>query len=189
MPKLIPGFLEVPEASIYNICDLFTDSYRHRKEYHTAVEIWRTETLPIYKEYLGDHPWTASILQHIAFAFMALARENPTTYADQAERYTKEALDLRDRLLGVHQDTARSHFHLSLVYIMREKLHSALTELEKALEIQEDVVGVQQDTIDTLNMMVDVLKRLGREQEAAKMTEREMYYRRKLEDRPSEMQT
>lgn len=72
---------------------------------------------------------------------------------------------------------------------MREKLHSALTELEKALEIQEDVVGVQQDTIDTLNMIVDVLKRLGREQEAAKMTEREMYYRRKLEDRPSEMQT
>ena len=181
--------LQVPDASlIYHICDLFTVSHRHCEEYHTAVEIWTTETLPVYKECLGDHPWTASILQHIAFAFMALARENPTDYADQAEMYTKEALYLRGRLLGVHQDTARSHIHLSLVYIMQEKLDLALVELEKALEIQEDVVGVQQDTIDTLNMMSDVLRRLGREQEAASMTERAKYYRREL-DRPSEMQT
>lgn len=147
------------------------------------MEIWKTETLPIYKEFLGDHPWTASILQHIAFAFRELAREKPTTYADQAERYPTEALQLRERLLGVHQDTARSQFHLSLVYIMQEKLRLALRELDKALKIQEDVVGVQQDTVDTLNLMADVLKRLGREEEAEKMTEREKDYRTRLEKR------
>lgn len=153
------------------------------------MEIWKTETLPIYYEYLGDHPWTASILQHIAFAYRELARENPATYAEQAERYTKDALQLRERLLEVHQDTARSHFHLSLVYIMQERLDSALTELEKALEIQEDVVGVQQDTVDTLNVMADVLKRLGRIEESEKMTKRGNDYCTMLEDRPSEMQT
>ena len=169
--------------------DLFTDSYAHCKEYEKAVEIWKTETLPMYKEYLGDHPWTASTLQHIAFAFRELARANPTAYADQAERYTEEALQLRERLLGVHQDTARSHIHLSLVYNMQGRLRPALEELEKALEIQEDVVGVQQDTVDTLNMMADVLRRLGRPEEAEKMTEREKDYRTRLAGRPSEMQT
>ena len=153
------------------------------------MEIWKTETLPIYYEYLGDHPWTASILQHIAFAYRELAIENPATYAEQAEGYTEAALLLRERLLGVHQDTARSHFHLSLVYIMQERLDSALTELEKALEIQEDVVGVQQDTVDTLKVMVDVLKRLGHIDESEEMTKRGKDYRTMLADRPSGMQT
>ena len=63
---------------------------------------------------------------------------------------------------------------------MQGRLCPALEELEKALEIQEDVVGVQQDTVDTLNMMADVLKRLGRPEEAEKMTEREKDYRTKL---------
>jgi len=38
-------------------------------------------------------------------------------------------------------------------------------------------------------MMADVLKRLGREEEAEKMREREKDYRTRLEDRLSEMQT
>lgn len=115
---------------------------------------------------------------------MALAKEDPTSYTDQAKRYTKEALELRERLLGVHQDTARSHVHLSLVYIIQEKWYSALTELEKALEIQEDVVGVQQDTIDTLKFMTDVLARLGRKEEAEERKEQVRSYCRTLEARP-----
>ena len=115
---------------------------------------------------------------------MALAKEDPTNYADQAETCTKEALELRQRLLGVHQDTARSHVHLSFVYILQEKLNFALVELEKALEIQEDVVGVQQDTIDTLNFMTEVLTRLGREEEAEERMERVMHYRKTLDARP-----
>ena len=66
---------------------------------------------------------------------------------------------------------------------MQEKLRPALRELDKALKIQEDVVGVQKDTVDTLNLMADVLKRLGREEEAEKMTEREKDYRTRLEKR------
>ena len=118
---------------------------------------------------------------------MALAKVDPTNYADQAEMYTKEALELRQRLLGVHQDTARSHVHLGRVYFLQEKLQFALTELEKALEIQEDVVGVQQDTIDTLNFMTEVLTRLGRKEEAEERMERMKYYRRCLRQDQSAM--
>ena len=178
------SFYKMLEMLSLLTCDFSIDSYRHCREYHTAVQIWQTETLPTYKEHLGDHPWTASILQHIAFAFMALAKEDPTNYADQAETCTKEALELRQRLLGVHQDTARSHVHLSFVYILQEKLNFALVELEKALEIQEDVVGVQQDTIDTLNFMTEVLTRQGREEEAEERMERVRHYRKTLDARP-----
>lgn len=66
---------------------------------------------------------------------------------------------------------------------MQKKLRPALEELDKAFEFQEDVVGVQQDTVDTLNLMADVLRRLGREEEAQKMTEREKDYRTRLEKR------
>ena len=143
------------------------DSYRHCGDYKTALEVWRTETLPVYLEQLGDHPWTASILQHIASMYLELARQDPLEYADLAETYTRQALHLRVRLLGFHQDTARSHICLSDVFIIQGKLDQALDGLDMALEIQEDVLGVnQQDTVDTLNKITDLLKRLGRHHEA-----------------------
>ena len=61
-------------------------------------------------------------------------------------------------------------------------------ELEKALEIQEDVVGVQQDTIDTLNFMADILTKLGRGEEAEKRKEQARYYRKRLDSGLGEMQ-
>lgn len=98
---------------------------------------------------------------------LEFARENPTEYADLAETYTREALQLRASLLADHQDTARSHVSLSEVFSIQGKLNLALNELETAVAIQENVLGVrQQDTIDTLNKITDVLRRLGREREA-----------------------
>ena len=145
----------------------FVDSYRHCGDYKAALDVWLTKTLPVYKEQLGIHPWTASILQHIASMYLEFARENPTEYADLAETYTREALQLRANLLADHQDTARSHVSLSEVYSIQGKLNLALNELETAVAIQENVLGVrQQDTIDTLNKITDVLRRLGREREA-----------------------
>ena len=88
-------------------------------------------------------------------------------YADLAETYTREALQMRQELLGLHQDTARSHVSLSDVFIIQGRLDLALDGLEMALEIQEDVLGIhQQDTIDTFNKLIDVLGKSGREHEA-----------------------
>ena len=146
---------------------MYIDSYRHCRNHKTALEIWQTKTLPGYLEQLGDHPWTASILQHIASTYLELAREDPTQYAELAETYTTQALELRQRLLGVHQDTARSHIRLGDVFVIQGKLHLALKEFKVALEIQKDVLGhVHQDTVNTMEKITYILKRLGFENEA-----------------------
>ena len=66
--------------------------------------------------------------------------------ADQAEMYSREALELRIKLLGEHQDTARSHDDLSDIFYIKRDFKSALEQLEKAFEIQKEVLGEQHDT-------------------------------------------
>ena len=120
-------------------------------------------TLPVYMEELGDHPWTASILNFIADSYKVLATERSEHgYAEQAEMYFRQALELRRRLLGFHQDTARSHVSLSNVLVILGNFQSALNELEKALEIQKDVLGPQhKNTTDTLNKITDLVAKMG----------------------------
>ena len=97
---------------------------------------------------LGDHPWTASILRYIAGSYRCLAQseseDSGTAY--EAERYSREALKLRIKLLGEHQDTARSHVDLSDIFYIKKDFKSAMEQLEKAIEIQKDVLGEEHDT-------------------------------------------
>ena len=135
------------------IFTIFSDSYRLCGDHQTAIEIWKTNTLPVYLEELSDHPWTASILHYIADSYKALAIESSEyEYAEQAEMYFRQALELRSRLLGFHQDTARSHVFLSDILVIQRNFQSALDELDKALEIQQELLGPQhKDTTDTLS--------------------------------------
>ena len=135
-----------------------SDSFRLRDDHETAIEIWKINTLPVYKEELGDHPWTATILHLIADSYKALATERSQTgYAEQAEIYCRQALELRGRLLGFHQDTARSHVFLSDVLVIQGNIQSALDELNKALKIQQELLGPHhRDTTDTLNKITDL---------------------------------
>ena len=122
---------------------LVLDAHRASGDHEQAINIWKTETLPVYKDVLGDHPWTASILQYIAGSYRCLAQSESAESgtADQAERYSGEALGLRIKLLGEHQDTARSHVDLSDSLIIK-----AMKQLEKAIEIQNDVLGEEHET-------------------------------------------
>ena len=124
---------------------------------------------------LGDHPWTASILRFIASSYRCLAKaclRGDVSYflccnkgnrrrlhagnakaesvnsgiADQAEMYSREALELQTRLLGEHHDTARSHVGLSDILIVKKDFKSALEHLEKAFEIQKKVLGEEHET-------------------------------------------
>ena len=132
--------------------NFFIDSYRHCGDYKKALEIWQTKTLPVYIEQLGNvHPWTATIIQHIASMYLELARKDPAQYAALAETYTQQALESRRELLRVHQDTARSHIRLSEVLCIQGKSEMALKELEEALDIQNDVLGRNHEV--TLNTM------------------------------------
>ncbi|CAH3022853.1 unnamed protein product [Porites evermanni] len=60
--------------------------------------------------------------------------------------YIREALELRIKLLGEHQDTARSHVDLSDIFIVKKDFKSAMEQLEEAIEIQEKVLGDEHET-------------------------------------------
>ena len=66
--------------------------------------------------------------------------------ADVAEMYSREALEMRFRLLGEHQDTARSYVDLSDILIVKQDFKSALEQLEEAIEIQKKVLGEEHKT-------------------------------------------
>ena len=102
--------------------------------------------------------------------YLELARKDPAQYAESAETYTRRALELRWKLLGVHQDTARSHTRLSEVLCIQGKFEIALKELEEALDIQNDVLGrnheVTLNTIKKKGEVLDAMRRKGQVQEA-----------------------
>ena len=127
---------------------LVLDAHRASGDHEQAINIWKTETLPVYKDVLGDHPWTASILRCIASSYRCLAESESVDsgMADVAEMYSREALELRIKLLGEHQDTARSHVDLSDVLIIKKDFKSALEQLQKAIKIQEEVLGEEHKT-------------------------------------------
>ena len=118
------------------------DSYRLSGDHQKAIDIWKKNTLPVYIEQLGDHPWTASILSYIADSYKALAAgSSERGIIEKAEMYFREAQGLRKRLLGHHLDTARSCFQHSDVLVLQGKFNEALKELNKAFVIQKDILG------------------------------------------------
>ncbi|KAJ7326148.1 hypothetical protein OS493_028000, partial [Desmophyllum pertusum] len=147
-------------------------TYWHCRDFLKAIELWTTKTLPVYREELGEHPWTAAIFYYIADSYKALANGNSGEYTDKAVRYVKEALQLQKSLMGVHRDTARTHVCLSDVLRIQGEWKLALMELEKGLEIQTDVLGPDHEkTIATRNKMAEVRATMGRQEESKEKRE------------------
>ena len=101
----------------------------------------------MYKDELGDHPWTASILRYIAISYrcLAISESADSGMADLAEMYSREALESRFKLLGEHQGTARSYIDLSDILIVKQDYKSAIEQLEEAFEIQKKVLGEEHE--------------------------------------------
>ncbi|XP_074620442.1 uncharacterized protein LOC141879181 isoform X2 [Acropora palmata] len=117
-------------------CDL-GNAYCILDDHQKAIDIWEKETFPIYQKQLGEHPWTATILHFIAVSYTAQAQRN----VDGAVKKSRDALKMRKKLLGFHQETARSHVLLSDALELQNDFKSALKELEEALKIQKEVLG------------------------------------------------
>ena len=102
-------------------------------------------------------------MHYIADSYKSLANESSENgYAEQAEMYCRQALELRGRLLGFHQDTARSHVFLSDVLVIQGNIQSALDELNKGLKIQQELLGPHhKNTIDTLSKIKDLAVKMG----------------------------
>ena len=75
-----------------------------QKKHMAAIETRRNFVLPIYKKILGNHPFVATTLSWIGKSYHELGDyDNAITFATQA-------LNIRETLLGRHQETARSYF-------------------------------------------------------------------------------
>ena len=102
--------------------------------------------------------------------YLELAREDPAQYAESAETCTRRALEVRWKLLGVHQDTARSHTRLSEVLCIQGKFEMAVKELEEALDIQNGVLGrnheVTLNTMEKKREILNAIRRTGQVHEA-----------------------
>ena len=99
-----------------------------------AVEIRREQVLPIYRERLGDHPFTATILNNLSNNFHALKE------FDNAQQYAGEALKIRLELLNDHMDTAKSLFDLGMVHKEKNEWGNAKDYLEQCKKMQETVL-------------------------------------------------
>lgn len=103
-------------------------------DHQEAIDIRERRTLPIYRERLGDHPFTATILNNLSNNFFTLGQY------DNAKQYSDEALRMRLELLKDHRDTAKSLFDLGMVHKESGELQQAKEYLERCKTMQEKVL-------------------------------------------------
>ena len=96
--KPSPALLSV---AAYAFCGDHQEANKIREEY----------SLPVYLEFLGDHPFTATLMDDLGTSYQAL--EN---YGSAIE-FLRKALHIRKHSLGNHQVTARSFYDFGKVNI------------------------------------------------------------------------
>ena len=99
-------------------CLSVTASQMVQRKHLLAIETRLHYVLPVYKKYLGDHPFMATTLNWIGNSHHALGDY------DLAIKYTSQSLEIQQQLLGPHQETARSFHDLGLAF-------SAIQDYEK----------------------------------------------------------
>ena len=104
------------------------------ENHEQAIKVREEQTLPIYEKTLGDHPFTATILNSLSNNYYALGKYNV------AEQYSKEALKIRLELLKDHRDTAKSLFDLAMVHKMKEEFKPAEEYLERCEAMQKKIL-------------------------------------------------
>ena len=109
------------------------------ENHEQAIEVREEQTLPIYRRTLGDHPFTATILNNLSNNYYALRKYN------DAEQYSKEALEIRLKLLKDHRDTAKSFFDLAMVHKMKEEFGPAKDCLERCEAMQKKILDEGND--------------------------------------------
>ena len=113
---------------------LFVVALSLEEDHRQAIKIRKEETLPIYNDKLGEHPFTATIYNNLSNNFCALGE------FDQAKPYSEIALKIRRKLLNEHMDTAKSLFDLGMVHKEQGDFQQAITYLEQSKNMQEKVL-------------------------------------------------
>ena len=96
---------------------------------------WRTrKTLEIYRVKLGDHPFTATILNNLSKNYRSLGM------FEDAKKCSEEGLKIRREFLGEHMEPALSLYEVALVLKENNELQAAKNNLEQCLAMQEKVL-------------------------------------------------
>ena len=99
-----------------------------------AVQCRTHKTLEIYRVELGDHPFTATILNNLSKNYRSLGM------FEDAKKCSEEGLKIRREFLGEHMETALSLYEVALVLKENNELQAAKTNLEQCLAMQEKVL-------------------------------------------------
>ena len=91
--------------------------------------------MQIYTERLGDHPFTATILNNLSNNHRDLGE------FVAAEEYAEQALRIRRELLADHRDTTKSLFDFGVALKANGKFREAKDLLEQCKTMQEKVVN------------------------------------------------
>ena len=86
-------------------------AYAFNGAHWEANKIRKEKSLPVYLELLGDHPFTATLMEGMGASYLVLEDY------DNSIKYIREALRMRKQFLGDHQETARSYHDLGKVII------------------------------------------------------------------------
>ena len=120
---------------LFNQFPIFLVVLSFETDHREAVNIRKNQVMPIYRERLGDHPFTATILNHLSNDHRDLGE------FEAAEEYAKQALDIRLELLADHRDTIKSLFDLGVALKANGKFKEARDFLELCKNMQEKVVN------------------------------------------------
>ena len=113
----------------------FVVALSFENDHREAVKIRKNQVMPIYTERLGDHPFTATILNHLSNDHGDLGE------FEAAEDYAKQALDIRRELLADHRDTIKSLFDLGVALKANGKFKEGRDFLKQCNTMQEKVVN------------------------------------------------
>ncbi|XP_067057655.1 uncharacterized protein [Acropora muricata] len=119
-----------------------------------AVNIRKNQVMPIYRERLGDHPFTATILNNLSNNHRDLGE------FEAAEQYAEKALRIRRELLADHRDTIKSLFDLGMALKANGKFKEVRDFLGQCKTMQEKVVNDETLEQNTEEELRDVNQRL-----------------------------
>ena len=107
-----------------------------------AVEYRTRKTLKIYRVKLGDHPFTATILNNLSKNYRSLGM------FEDAKKCSEEGLKIRREFLGEHMETALSLYEVALVLKEKNELQAAKTNLQECLAMQEKVLDEENKDLE-----------------------------------------
>ena len=78
------------------------------RNHAAAIQTRKDLVFPVYEAILGKHPFVATTLSWIGKSFHEMGDY------DKAVTFATQALNIRETVLGHHQETAGSHYDLGV---------------------------------------------------------------------------